>query len=71
MLEVSLFFFDGVQQKFPKSVDKLIEDLATNHFIEYVQEDLSQKTEEKISMISQGLLEAGETSGVRRVFEAL
>ena len=36
MLEVSLLFFDGVQQKFSKSVDKLIDDLATNHFIEYV-----------------------------------
>ena len=36
MLEVSLLFFDGVQQKFPNSVDKMIDDLAKNHFIEYV-----------------------------------
>ena len=52
MIEVSILFYDGSDEKLPKNIEKTIEELSTQHFIEFIQEDLEKETTEKISMTS-------------------
>jgi len=40
-VEMSTLFYDGPSVSFDKKTDKVIEEITTSHFIEYISEDLA------------------------------
>ena len=71
-IEATVLFYDGESKSHSRKIDDAIEALTTEHFIEYICDDLSVEKDLKLGSAQSGLLdEDNESYGLRRLHEAL